>query len=62
MQDGLSLRQLAKEPAFRGLGDWGIRQMMRRIRDAASAFARSHADDELLQAIARLTHDAGVGA
>jgi hypothetical protein len=57
LEDGESLRQLVKEPAFRRLGDWGIRQLMRRIRDAATAFARSHADDELLHAIARLTQD-----
>jgi hypothetical protein len=30
---------------------------MKRIRDAATAFARSHADDELQQAITRLTQD-----
>jgi hypothetical protein len=57
LDDGESLRQLVKEAAFRRLGDWGIRQLMRRIRDAATAFARSHADDELLLAIARLTQD-----
>jgi hypothetical protein len=59
LDDGLSLRQLAREPAFRHLGDWGVRQMMRRIRDAAVAFARSHADEDLLRAIARLTQDSG---
>ncbi len=57
LDDGESLRQLVKEPAFRRLGDWGIRRLMRRIRDAATAFARSHADDELLHAIARLSQD-----
>jgi hypothetical protein len=59
LEDGESLRQLVKEPAFRRLGDWGIRRLMKRIRDAAIAFARSHADAELLQAIARLTQDTG---
>ncbi len=60
LEDGVSLRQLAREPAFQHLGDWGIRQMMRRIRDAATTFARSHADEDLLHAIARLAQDAGV--
>jgi hypothetical protein len=60
MEDGVSLRQLLKEPAFRHLGDWGIRQLMGRIRDAAGAFARSHADEDLLRAIARLMPDASV--
>jgi hypothetical protein len=59
LDDGLSLRQLAREPTFKHLGDWGVRQMMRRIRDAATAFARSHADEDLLRAIARLTQDSG---
>jgi hypothetical protein len=60
IENGTSLRQLAKDPEFRHLGDWGVRQTMRRIRDAATTFARLHGDEDLLRAIARLTQDSGV--
>lgn len=52
--DGVSLRRIARQHDFADLGEWGVRQLMNRIRDAARAFVRSHGDDELLRALERL--------
>jgi hypothetical protein len=62
--DGVSLRQLAghlsqrdviRHPEFRSMGEWRIRRLMARIRDAAVAFAELQGDDAVLAAINRLT-------
>ena len=52
--DGMSLRRIARQPAFANLGDWGVRQLMSRIRSTARNFARSHGEDELVRALERL--------
>lgn len=52
--DGMSLRRIARQPGFADLGDWGVRQLMGRVRAAARAFVRLHGDDELLRALERL--------
>lgn len=53
--DGVSLRQLARDPAFNGSSAWALRRLMTSVRDAALAFARRHGDDEFLAAVERLT-------
>jgi hypothetical protein len=53
--DGVSLRQLARDPAFNGSSAWALRRLMRRVRDAALEFARQQGDDEFLNAVERLT-------
>ncbi len=53
--DGMSLRQLACDPAFGGTTAWALRRLMRRVRDAALAFARRQGDDDFLAAIERMT-------
>jgi hypothetical protein len=53
--DGVSLRQLVRDPAFNGSSAWTLRRLMRNVRDAALAFARRHGDDEFLAAVERLT-------
>lgn len=53
--DGVSLRQLARDPAFSGTTAWALRRLMRRVQDAALAFARQQGDDAILAAITRLT-------
>jgi len=57
--DGMSLRRITRQPAFADLGDWGVRQLMGRIRAAIRAFVRLHGDDDLLRALERLaaSHD-----
>ena len=52
--DGLSLRRIARQDDFADLGEWGVRQLMNRVRVAARAFVRSHGDEELLRALERL--------
>jgi hypothetical protein len=52
--DGMSLRRIARQPGFLSLGDWGVRQLMGRVRAAARAFVRSHGDEGLLRALERL--------
>ena len=37
------------------MGEWRVRRLMARIRDAATAFARRRGDDAVLAAINRLT-------
>lgn len=54
MENELSQQQLIRHPEFAALGEWRIRQLMGRIREAARAFARSHGDG-FLAAIDRLT-------
>ena len=46
--DGVSLRQLARDPAFSGTTAWALRRLMRALRDAALEFARRQGDDEFL--------------
>jgi hypothetical protein len=53
--DGVSLRRIARDPAFSGLSAWSLRRLMSRVRDAAVAFARRHGDDGFLAAVERLT-------
>jgi hypothetical protein len=53
--DGVSLRQLVRDPAFTNSPAWELRRLLRSVRDAALAFARRHGDDEFLAAIERLT-------
>ncbi len=53
--DGVSLRQLARDPAFRGRTAWALRRLMRSVREAALEFARRQGDDEFLHAVERLT-------
>ncbi len=53
--DGVSLRQLVRDPAFNGSSAWAVRRLLRSVRDAALAFARRHGDDDFLAAIERLT-------
>jgi hypothetical protein len=55
MDDELSQRDVIRHPEFRGMGEWRIRRLMTRIRDAATAFAELQGDDEILAAINRLT-------
>jgi hypothetical protein len=54
MDDELSQRDLIRHPEFRGMGEWRIRRLMGRIRDAAVAFAERQGDDEILAAICPL--------
>jgi hypothetical protein len=53
--DGVSLRQLARDPAFSGMTAWALRRLMRSVREAALGFARRQGDDEFRTAIERLT-------
>ena len=55
MDDDLSQRDVVRHPEFAGLGEWRIRRLMARIRDAATAFAERQGDDAILAAINRLT-------
>jgi len=52
--DGMSLRRISRQPSLADLGDWGVRQLMNRVRAAARDFVRSHGDAELLRALERL--------
>jgi hypothetical protein len=53
--NGVSLRQLPRDPAFSGTTAWALRRLMRSVREAALDFARRQSDDEFLNAIERLT-------
>jgi hypothetical protein len=53
--DGVSLRQLGRDPAFSGMTAWALRRLMRSVRQAALEFARRQGDDEFLNAVERLT-------
>jgi hypothetical protein len=52
--DGVSLRQLARDPAFSGTTAWALRRLMRSVREAALEFARRQGDEEFLHAVERL--------
>ena len=39
---------MIRHPAFADLGEWRIRRLMVRIKDAATAFARRQGDDGFL--------------
>jgi hypothetical protein len=51
----LSQRDVIRHPEFKGVGEWRIRRLMARIRDAAVAFAERQGDEQILAAINRLT-------
>jgi hypothetical protein len=53
--DGMSLRRIARQSEFLALGDWGVRQLIYRVRDAAHDFVRSHGDEGLALALQRVT-------
>jgi hypothetical protein len=55
LDDDLSQRDLIRHPEFKDMGEWRIRRLMARIRDAATAFAERQGDDAVLAAINRLT-------
>jgi hypothetical protein len=55
LDDDLSQRDVIRHPAFKGMGEWRVRRLMARIRDAAVAFAERQGDDAVLAAINRLT-------
>ncbi len=55
MDGELSQRDLIRHPEFRDMGEWRIRRLMGRIRDAAVAFAELQGDEQILAAINRLT-------
>lgn len=55
MDDGLSQRDLVRHPEFKEMGEWRIRRLMAKIRDAAVKFAELQGDDAILAAINRLT-------
>ena len=55
MDDELSQRDLVRHPEFKEMGEWRIRRLMARIRDAAVKFAEREDDDAVLAAINRLT-------
>ena len=46
---------MIRHPAFKDMGEWRIRRLMARIRDAARAFAGRQGDEQILAAINRLT-------
>ncbi|MFO0881257.1 MAG: hypothetical protein U0840_28370 [Gemmataceae bacterium] len=45
---------MIRHPAFADLGEWGIRRLMTRIKDAATAFARRQGDAGFLATITKL--------
>lgn len=51
--DGVSLRQLAGDQGV-GVNAWAVRRLVRRVREAALAFARRQHDDEFVRAVERL--------
>jgi hypothetical protein len=55
MEDELSQRDLIRHPEFREMGEWRIRRLMARIKDAAVKFAELQGDDAVLAAINRRT-------
>jgi len=58
MDDELSQRDVIRHPEFKDMGEWRIRRLMAKIRDAARAFAERQGDDAVLAAINRLTRTA----
>lgn len=55
LDNDLSQRDMIRHPEFRDMGEWRIRRLMDRIKDAARAFAERQGDDAILAAINRLT-------
>lgn len=55
MDDGLSQRDVIRHPEFKDMGEWRVRRLMGRIKDAATAFAERQGDEQILAAINRLT-------
>jgi hypothetical protein len=55
MDDELSQRDLVRHPEFRDMGEWRIRRLMAKIRDAAVVFAERQGDEQISAAISRLT-------
>jgi hypothetical protein len=55
MEDELSQRDVIRHPEFKEMGEWRVRRLMTKIRDAARAFAELQGDDAVLAAINRLT-------
>jgi len=55
MDGDLSQRDVIRHPEFKGMGEWRVRRLMARIRDAAREFAELQGDDAILAAINRLT-------
>ncbi len=55
IDDDLSQRDVIRHPEFKDMGEWRIRRLMARIRDAARAFAKRQGDDAVLAAINRRT-------
>jgi hypothetical protein len=55
LQDDLSQRDVIRHPEFKDMGEWRIRRLMAKIRDAAVKFAEREDDDAVLAAINRLT-------
>lgn len=55
MDDDLSQRDVIRHPEFKNMGEWRVRRLMAKIRDAAVKFAEREGDDEILMAINRLT-------
>ena len=51
--EGVSLRQLAGDEGV-GVNAWAVRRLVRRVREAALAFARQQHDDEFVLAVERL--------
>ncbi len=54
VEEELSQRDVIKHPEFKGMGEWGVRKLMGRIRDAAARFARRQGDGEFLYKVERL--------
>lgn len=55
MDDDLSQRDVIRHPEFKDMGEWRIRRLMAKIRDAAMKYAELHGDDAILAAINRRT-------
>jgi hypothetical protein len=55
MEDDLSQRDVIRHPEFKKMGEWRIRRLMTKIKDAAVKFAEFQGDEEILTAINRLT-------
>jgi hypothetical protein len=55
MDNDLSQRDVVRHPEFKEMGEWRIRRLMAKIRDAVRAFAELQGDDEILAAINRRT-------
>ena len=53
LDNDLSQRDVIRHPAFAGLGEWRVRRLMTRIKDAATSFALRQGDDGFLAMIQR---------